>query len=376
MKNLESIGIDTSRPMAVSVEPTDAFKDYAIAAVTADTREKAESLAREVPPLNDMLGFAAALPVRDKAKVEQLLMMAQAILGGGGAPAVEAVGDGQVTVLPGVGAYCLTDQWAVLGNSDKLVKETAARFAAPREVRYGSPACPAFDANEAVAQFFTGRSFTLLRQVLEAVAAKKPLLKPVMEQQMKEMEAILAAGDSDDPALLTLTITAERVELRGRVDTATHKGLLEQSGVPLPMELVRQLPENTELLLALSLTQNIKTQLSNSVKQAAASLPPDAPDRQKKGLQQASTYADQVMGALGAQFVLGVAGTTANGLPALYALVESNNPILPQLLMGLGRHNARGGGRRSGAESEPPPPVGAGGLCRDGGQGLRGQHRP
>lgn len=330
---LQSTGMDTARPIGLFLEPKEALREFIKTAAQVKSPEEAEALS--FPPINDAFGFAAAIPITDKAKAEQLLQMAQAILGGGAAPAQESVDDQTVTVLPGVGAYCLTDQWAVLGNSDTLVKETVARFKSPRQVRYGSESCPAFDANEVCAQVFLGRAFAFLREFADIAAAQQPAIKPLLDEQMKQFEAMLPAGEADDPALYTLSLTGDRLELRARIDTAAHKGMLDQMGVPQPMELVRKLPENAGLLLALNITQNFKQQLGNSVKQSAANLPPDAPEKQKKTLQQASTYVDQAMGALGSQFVFGVAGTTANGLPAAYLLLESNNPILPQLAMGF-----------------------------------------
>ncbi|MBP9003252.1 MAG: hypothetical protein KBH78_06520 [Candidatus Hydrogenedentes bacterium] len=330
--SLRSIGLDTARPAGLFLEPQEALRDFL---KTAAATRPDNPVELQAPPLNDLFAFSVALPVSDKARVEQLLQMAQAFLGGGAAPAQETVDEFSITILPGIGAYCLTDQWAVVGNSDKLVKETVARFKAPRQTRYGSEACPAFDANEVTLQFFMGRAFSFFRDLAEVAVANQPSLKPLIEAQLKDAEAMFPAGDADDPALYTFSLTGERLELRGRVDTAAHKGLLEQMGVPQAMDLARKLPENTGMLFALSVTQNFKQQLSNSVKQAASNLPPDARDRDKKVAQQASTYVDQAMGALGSQFAGGIAGVTANGLPAIYILLESNNPILPQLLMGL-----------------------------------------
>jgi len=330
---LRSIGLDTARPAGIFLEPPEALREFLKTAASVKTPEEAQSL--QLPPLNDLFAFAAALPVADKTKAEQLLMMAQALLGGGAAPSQETVDEFTVIVLPGVGAYCLTDQWAVLGNSDKLVKETVARFKAPRQSRYGTESCPAYDANEVAVQFYTGRALSFFRSLAEVAAADQPALRPLIETLFKEAEAMFPTGETDDPSIVTLSVTGEKIEFRGRVDTATHKGLLEQMGVPQPMDLARKLPENTGILFSLNVTQNFKTQLSNSVKQAATNLPPDAQDKEKKIAQQASTYVDQAMGALGSQFAIGIAGVNANGLPAVYLLLESNNPILPQLAMGL-----------------------------------------
>ena len=330
---LQSIGLDTARPAGIFLEPQQTLQDMLKTAAAAKTPE--ETLAMKMPAVNDLFAFAAVLPISDRAKAEQLMMMAQALLGGGAAPTEERVDEFTVTVLPGVGAYCLTDQWALLGNSDKLVKESVARFKAPREVRYGSESCPAYDANEIAIQVFMGRVFSFLRPLAEVAMADQPALKTLIEARLKEVEAMLPAGAAEDPTLMTFSVTGEKIELRSRVDTATHKGLLEQLGVPQPMELARKLPENTGMLVSLCVTQNAKTQLSNSVKQSVANLPPDVKEGEKKMAQQVSTYVDQAMGALGSQFTLGIAGVSASGLPAIYALLESNNPILPQLAMGL-----------------------------------------
>lgn len=211
--------------------------------------------------------------------------------------------------------YFTTDKQLLFGNLE-LLRGAVKRVKDPATFRYGTIECPPKVADEAVALIYGGRFMPLLETALPLMGVEDEAL-PQLQTQIETYKAMFSS-DSDDPALVTASIAGGQFEVNTRIDSATHAGLLDETGQPTPLRLARYLPENTLALISLRLSDEMKKQFKDQIMPAvSASGDPDAAAQAGK--------ATQVVDQLGDEVTLGVTGAQA-GLPTVYVMLGLAQP--------------------------------------------------
>jgi hypothetical protein len=328
-------GDTTQALVALGVDPNQSgalFMNFSALAETASKAVK-EAAAGAVPAEPEFspkdLKVVLTLPLLDAAKTEELVKMGLALAPGmtGPTPA-DANGvtlnvyEGDITV-----AYFIWNNRLVVGTDLDMVKSAAARTAQPATFRYGTAACPAEDANELVAMVY-GRDFIpVMKQLVETAAQMQPAAVAMAQAQFSVLEKMFGGETSDDPLLTTLSVMNDRVELRSRMDSATHPGMLDYMGLAEPLRLAPMLPEDTMAFISYRLNEQTKRIMAESAKSA---MPPDNP----KG-QQISTYVNQGLSLLGDEITIGIGGLVDLQFPSVYIMVATSKPSTAQMLLGL-----------------------------------------
>lgn len=314
----KAMGLNPEGPAAVFLNASGAM-DAAIQAMSA-------AAAPEAPGMDDAR-FAAVLPVADAALAETTLKSSFADALKDVAPQDEdAAGGVKLHVYPEMGAYAVTDKLLVFGNDNDMVKGVLARAAGEKaQFRYGSPACPAQDANELVVMMYGKEFIPAIGQLVEIASSMDPASAALIKSQMAKVEGFFSAEQTDDPLLFTLGVMDDRIEMRSLLDTATHPGVSEYMGASQPFRLTPSLPDNTLAFLTLRINEQTKEQFKGM-------LPPDlANDPQSV---QIKTYVDQVMEMLGEEVTIGVTDLSSD-FPSIYAMVAVTNPAAAQMLLAL-----------------------------------------
>ncbi len=320
---LKALGVDPDQSGAV-------FMNFSALAETAS--KTLGSTVAEVltapPDFNPKdLKIVLTLPLLDAAKAEEMLKVALTALPGVGEPKTEDAGGTTINVYEGIvtAAYFISNQRLVVGTDLDMVKSSATRFATPSTFRYGTAVCPAGDSNELVAMIY-GRDFVpMVKQLIEAAAKTQPAAAAMAQAQIDVLEKMFGAETSDDPILTTLSVLKDRVELRSRVDSATHPGMLDYMGLAEPLRLAPMLPDDTMTFLSYRLNEQAKRMIAESAKNALT----------QAGKQGITTYVNQGMSLLGDEITLGVGGLNDLKFPSFYVMVAVKNPQTVQLLTGF-----------------------------------------
>ncbi len=323
---------------AVGVDPDQSGGLFMNFSAFAETAAKAlKDMAPDSPPAMPEfnpkdLKLVLTLPLLDVDKAEQLLTTALAIAPGMSGPKTEDVAGVKLNVYDGpvTAAYFIADKRLVIGTDLDMVKSAAAHLAQPATFRYGTAACPAGDANEFVTMVY-GRDFIpVLKQLMETAAKVKPAAVAMAQAQFSVLEKMFAGETADDPMLTTLSILDDRVELRSRMDSATHPGMLDYIGLAEPLRLAPMLPDDTMAFFSHRLNEQAKRIIAESANNA---LPPDMKNSPKA--QQISTYVNQGMSLLGDEITIGVGGLNDLQFPSVYIMIGTSKPQTAQMLMGL-----------------------------------------
>ena len=322
LATFSEMGLDPSKASAVFLNTKKA------AEVLGKTLLEAEKAAKEggempVPELNpEDLEFVAVLPLGNKEQALSLLSDAL-----GTPDTTETVGAVEVRLHEGMGAYFTTDAVLVLGNSAELVRQSAARLAAPAEFRYGTPACPARSATEMVMMIYARDLVGVAEKMLtSSEATQDPMTGPMIKAQFEQLKKMFPAEGMEDPVLMTMTADAKGLEMRSRVDMATHPGLVDMLGSGKPLRITTMLPDDTYAFFTLGLNDELKKHLTETYQSAAKADP---------RLAQAGTYVKQLMTMLGDEIVLGVSGLGADSFPGVYAAISVSNINTAQILLSL-----------------------------------------
>lgn len=228
----------------------------------------------------------------------------------------ETVGDVTIKTYDEYGYFIQGDRVAL--GSLAMVKGVAKRVGDEAKVRYGSNAAPAQLPHEAVALIF-GQKF------LPGLKAALPHLdmggdaKPFVDAQIANLEAMFADSKSDDPLLLTLGASDEKVQLDLRIDTAEHPGVLAVSGEASPLRLAQLLPSETLALISLRLNEEGKKQFMEGYLPAIAEATGQGDDPQRMMI------ANQVVNMIGDELTLGVAGSP-DDFPSIFLMVGLRDP--------------------------------------------------
>ncbi len=331
-------GDATQALKAVGISPDESgavFADFSALAATAakSLQEAAPGSPPAMPEFNpEDIKVVLTLPLLDAAKLEEMLKMGLSLLPGTGEPKTEDVGAIKLNVYEGMVtiAYFIADKRLVLGTDLDMIKSCAARVAQPATFRYGTAACPAGDANELVTMIY-GRDFIpVIKGLLETASKTQPAVAAMAQAQFAVVEKMFAGETSDDPMLLTFSILNDRVEVRSRMDSATHPGMLDYTGLAEPLRLAPILPDDTMAFLSYRLNEQTKRILQES---AGNAIPKDGKNGQKG--QQIETYVNQGLSLLGDELTIGIGGLNDLQFPSVYFMLATSKPPTVQMLLGL-----------------------------------------
>jgi hypothetical protein len=267
----------------------------------------------------EMPGWALAAGVMEPGEAEKAIQeLISSIPDLSGVEAVEVpAGDVTVKAYNEYG-YFITENRLALGSLEE-VKGVAARLSEPAAVRYGTTDCAPETDDEIVMLLYGGQFLPGLKKMLPALA-ENDSINAMMQTQMAALETMFAGEGADDPLVTTLGLTDEKLELKSRIDTETHPGILEYSGVPEPFSLTQKLPENTLALITLGFTEEQKKQLTEVYMPAIQQNMGGDPN-----LSQGMTIANQVISMLGSEITLGVSGLVED-FPGVYLMASFADP--------------------------------------------------
>ena len=217
-------------------------------------------------------------------------------------------------------AYAIAGDKVIASNSLTMLKETLARVSAPANVRYGTPECPATAPDEIVMLTRADKLAPLVKDLVPAIMSVDPSLSKYSDAQGKMLDKTLDALRSDDPLVTTLAWTDKKIELMSRVDNTKHAAVAELTGPAKPMRLAPLLPDTTLVMLSLRFNDQTKANLKDGWLNA---LPPDL--QKEAGVAQAMNYVNNVLGLLGDELTIGIAGAQG-GLPQLILMAAMGNP--------------------------------------------------
>lgn len=331
------VGLDPARPMALFLGGDRLLE--AAAALEAEMEEQealgevdAEGLAA-LEDLNlavESPDMAVLLPCIDCEKAEATLIQFASDLPDFDAGAVEETEIDGVTVKQFGDALTVfrTEDHIAVGTAPELVTGIIARMSDPVTTKYGTPVCPAFSADEIVA-LVQANKLAVLADTTQGLAGMLGA-EGVGGALAFVADGVTAYGESDDPAVITLRMDDDEVELLMRLDTAEHPEIFAESGVPGPLMRTATLPEGSPVFLGLRLTPELKAQL-NAGADGGFGLPGDA----GAGL-------SQLADLLGDELVVAATGTGL--LPIVPRLIvmlsvtdtDALEDLLGQFLAGVG----------------------------------------
>lgn len=353
----EAKGISLDAPMGLFIDVT-ASVDSAVAAA-AEAKAAATPQPEEAPQVEaqadeggeaaeapgdldmqvafedlEMPALVLALGITDRAKAEGTLEeIVDAIEDLDGVePQQLTVGDVAMTTYAtpqGDYGYFFAGDKLFVGTVS-LLKGVVERLAAPADIRYGSAECPATAPDEAAMLVYSNRLLPLIKKALPVMDLGADM-QPMLEVQMAALEAMLGGADTkEDPAVMTLAWTDTLLELKSRMDTATHPGILEFSGKAEPLKLAQLLPEGTLAMLSLCLSDEYKKQITDVYMNALpAEMKKDASFAFGIGI------ATQVLTILGRELTLGITGVE-DDLPGVFLLVDLAQPEAARGLIQMG----------------------------------------
>ncbi|MBI2424493.1 MAG: hypothetical protein HYV27_16805 [Candidatus Hydrogenedentes bacterium] len=265
--------------------------------------------------------FLLVVTIADEAKAREALkriIEKDASLRDVAAEQVE-VGGLQLTIHEPFG-YAFHKNHLLVGAS-RLLRDAAAKVAAPVQFRYGSAECPPYTETEIVALVYGNRILPLIKDGADLIQTDESLA-PLITSYMDTQATML--GTEDDPLVITLSQSAELLKLAARVDNKTHPGLATIQGLATPLRLAQLLPERTLAYLSLRFNQEFKdkyllTQL-NAASSAGLVDPASAP------------IAIQVIQMLGDEVTLGITGIEED-FPALMLMISFAQPELTMSLI-------------------------------------------
>lgn len=298
-------GLDPAAPIALFVDADPAF-----ARVSEGDQMDLSDL--EMPALALAVGVSDA--AKATATLEELTMMAST------SETIEAAGVSinSLSIADDDYGYFFDGKSLVLGHL-AMVKAAADRVAAPAAIRYGTAECPADSKDEAVLLLYGGRAVPLIKKILPAIPVEANM-RPLLDSQILNLEQMLSGEDSDDPVVMSLAWTPEKLELKSRMDTVKHPAVLTVSGQAAALQYPQKLPDNSVALLSLLLTPEYKKQITDVYLKA---LPAEM--TQNPGTAQALSMANQVLTMLGQEICLGLSGAEED-LPGLFLMVQLSNP--------------------------------------------------
>ena len=323
---------------AIGISPDESgalFVNFSALAATAakSLKDAAPGSPPEMPEFNPQdIKVVLTLPLLDAAKLEEMLKTGLSLLPGTGEPKTEDVGTIKLNIYEGMVtvAYFIADKRLVLGTDLDMLKSCAARMAQPAAFRYGTAACPAGDSNELVTMLYGHDFIPVIKGFLETAANMPPAAVAMAQGQLAVLEKMFEGETADDPMLLTFSILNDRVEVRSRMDSATHPGMLDYTGLAEPLRLAPTLPDDTMAFLSYRLNEQAKRILKES---AGNAMPKDMKEGQKG--QQIETYINQGLSLLGDEITIGVGGLNDLQFPSVYIMVATGKPSTVQMLLGL-----------------------------------------
>lgn len=309
-------GLDPAQPIGAFFDFSNSVASAAAAQKGDDAGEQAGDPAAAAPaaadaPKPEAPKWVAVIGVTDAAKAEAFITELGEKMPD--LPAREEVEKGgQKVFVRGDYAHYITDKQAVIGNKD-LVLATAEKSASTTAVRYGSKDLPA-NEHEAVALIYGDRFFPLVEKILPSLEMDE-VGRQLATVQLEKFKTAFASGSGEeDPLVVTLSVGADRADLRTHLDTAKHPGYLEMTGPANPLRLAPMLPENTLALLSLRLNEQMKKEITEQV----------IPAVQQAG-QDAAVYAAPAVQMIGDEITLGIAAVE-NDFPAAYLMISLQEP--------------------------------------------------
>ena len=326
---LKTLGVNPDESGAV-------FANFSALAETATKtlQDAAASGGVPEPPAFDPkdVRVVVTLPLLDAAKAELLLTAALGGAPGMTGPTPTTVGAATINVYEGpvTVAYFIVDNRIVIGTDLDMVKSAAGRLAQPATFRYGTAACPAGTETELVTMVY-GRDFIpVVKKVVETAAKLQPAAAAMAQAQFAVLEKMFGGETTDDPMLMTASVLSDRVELRVRMDTATHEGMLDYMGLAEPLRLAPILPDDTMAFVSYRLNDQVKRMISESARNA---IPADQKGTPKE--QQMTAYINQGVSLLGDELTVAVAGLNDLQFPSVYLMLGIAKPSTAQLLLGF-----------------------------------------
>lgn len=230
--------------------------------------------------------------------------------------------DGVTITTRDIWGYFTTEKQIVLGNLE-LLRGAAKRVKDPATFRYGTIECPPKVADETVALLYGSRFMPLLEEALPLMGVKEEAL-PQMQTQIATYKAMFNS-ESDDPMVVTGSMAGGQLEFSTRIDSATHTGILDETGQPTPLRLARYLPDNTLAMISLRFSEEMKKQLIDQIMPAvSASGNSDAAAQ--------AGMATQVINQIGDELTIGITGAQS-GFPTAYVMIGLSQPEATQGLL-------------------------------------------
>ncbi len=327
-------GLNLDKPLAVFVDASksaesaaEAMEEATKAEEGSEAKEEGSEAAEEAPASMpeidpedlEVPAIVAVLGVSDQEKAVATLkeIIAEVDELSGLEPQEVKEAGMAITVYGDYGYFFAGDKLAV-GTLD-LLKGVAARVAQPAAIRYGSTDCPAEFPDEVVMLGYMERMLPLLELVMQAMPDMEQYAT-MMEMQLGVLEDMVSEGDADDPSVITLGLSNEKLELKSRMDQTTHPGVAKASGPAQPLRFAPLLPDSTLAFLSIRLNDEMKTQIKDVYLQG---LPAELTESAE--FAQGMTIANQVLEMLGDEVTLGVAGAEED-LPSAVLMVSLANP--------------------------------------------------
>ncbi len=315
-------GIDPDAPVALFIDGDSLAKFMEVSAQAmvppGQTPEGAMppnpmAAAMMAPP-----AVALVLGCADRARVEATLAETMASPGGQMPPAqtVEVEGVKIVSHAPMPFAYFLTENRLALSSSVDLLRGVAARLKNPASIRYGSADCPAAAPDEIVSLLRMDKLMPLITTLSALGAQGDPMAAAFSAIQARAMAQTAEAYAGDDPMVVTIEWTPERIDILTRIGLDTHPGVMALTGEPALLRQAGLLPAHTLAMASVRLTPEAKKQMTETW---GSALPQEAGADLVAG--QAAGMLSFASGLIGEEVTIGVMGVR-EGLPKLLLMLQ------------------------------------------------------
>ena len=341
-EEVAKIGVDPDAPFAIFVDTAPVLASArgilgglkALLGADGKLPRGKESEAADVIETLRMPAFTAVIECRDVSKVEAFLRNALQTDNGLDPASIRDFQAAETVIHryePDGPAYFVLGNKLVAGFSQRMVEETLIRFSEPAPVRYGTSQCPAILPGEVVALVRMDKVAILATDLYPVLRAlRSPAVSLSTIEGPEALDDFLRDYTCPDPTVAILGATDDRVDLLLLTDPALNPGLAKSARGLAPLRLATMLPENTSAMADVRLDALVKKHLPDWL----APAPEDGPVDMRT--QQARSIVAGVVGALGDEVALGIAGPGPTGLPAVLLLAAlANSAQTKQMISAL-----------------------------------------
>jgi len=280
----KEMGLRADAPMAFFVDPRSSVKEMkqlrANIGAVAEGLEASPSPGAEdqtdIDPVQNItadfdalskIHFVWAAGVQDQAKAEAFIRTTaeQHFQLAEGDWTETAIGEVTLKSKGDAFGYFFWKEHLVSGTATMLAS-AAKHAAAPAAIPYGADKYPAKTREDSVFLVYLDRYLVLYKDFTEAMAATGEDLKAILDQQTALFDAMLETdgNPNPDPVVTTLAWTDTEIDLETRMDASPYPRYFEQIGRAKPLRLAQLLPEDTQALLSIQITNEQKKMMTES----------------------------------------------------------------------------------------------------------------